>query len=225
MREEHISVANDLPLPPKDMNQIMQAREDVKKLAKHVIFYKKRKAVPQDSLPVELLVALLAPDYTQKPVKQALQSMSDSIPTIGTHSDYSKPIHFVSGPAIPATDGRPAFHEAVHKPPKLTNPHTQNAFVQLYAQIYNTGCTPLIWHRSQGTAIPKYNGKRGVQGSRLVHVLDPIGKAFFFAKKTSTDHPYRQRHWLCCKPQKRIRHPMPKLHEFQTHQSQAQLCQ
>ena len=42
MREEHISVANDLPLPPKDMNQIMQAREDVKKLAKHVIFCKKK---------------------------------------------------------------------------------------------------------------------------------------------------------------------------------------
>ena len=117
MREEHISVANDLPLPPKDMNQIMQAREDVKKLAKHVIFCKKRKAVPQDSLPVELLVALLAPNYKQKPVKQALQSMSDSIPTSGTHSDYSKPIHFVSGPAIPAADGRPAFHEAVYKPP------------------------------------------------------------------------------------------------------------
>ena len=31
MREEHISVANDLPLPPMDMNQIMQAREDIKK--------------------------------------------------------------------------------------------------------------------------------------------------------------------------------------------------
>ena len=30
MREEHISIANELPLPPKDMNQIMQAREDVK---------------------------------------------------------------------------------------------------------------------------------------------------------------------------------------------------
>ena len=46
MREEHISVANDLPLPPKDMNQIMQAREDVKKLAKHVIFCKKEESCP-----------------------------------------------------------------------------------------------------------------------------------------------------------------------------------
>ena len=190
MREEHISIANELPLPPKDMNHIMQAREDVKKLAKHVIFCKKRKAVPQDSLPVELLVALLAPNYIQRPVKQALQSMSDSIPT-STHSDYSKPIHFVPGPAIPATEGRPMFHEALYKPPKLTNPHTQNTFTQLYTQIYNTGCTPLIWHRSQGTAIPKYNGKNGVQGSRLVHVLDPIGKAFF-CEKASTDYPYRQ---------------------------------
>ena len=43
MRDEHISVASDTPLPPKDMNQIMQAREDVTKLAQHVIFCKKRK--------------------------------------------------------------------------------------------------------------------------------------------------------------------------------------
>ena len=155
-------------------------------MAKHVIFCKKRKAVPQDSLPVELLVALLAPNYIQRPVKQALQSMSDSIPTSGTHSDYSKPIHFVPGPAIPAAEGRPMFHEALYKPPKLTNPHTQNTFTQLYTQIYNTGCTPLIWHRSQGTAIPKYNGNNGVQGSRLVHVLDPIGKAFFAKKHQQT---------------------------------------
>ena len=160
MREEHISVANDTPLPPKDMNQIMQAREDVKKLANHVIFCKKRKAVPQDSLPVELLVALLAPNYIQKPAKQALQSMSDAIPTRSTYSDYSKPIHFVPGPAIPATEGRPEFHESTYKPPKLTNPHTKNTFAQLYAHIYNTGCTPLTWHKSQGTAIPKYNGKK-----------------------------------------------------------------
>ena len=46
MREEHISVANDTPLPPKDMNQIMQAREDVKKLAQHVICCKKKKSCP-----------------------------------------------------------------------------------------------------------------------------------------------------------------------------------
>ena len=126
-----------------------------------------------------------APDYIQKPVKQALQSMNDTIPT-GGPSDYSKPIHFISGPAIPAAEGRPEFHEATYKPPKLTNPHTQNAFIQLHAQIYKTGCTPLIWHRSQGTAIPKYNGKKGVQGSRLVHVLDPIGKAFFAKKHQQT---------------------------------------
>ena len=132
---------------------------------------------------MELLVALLAPNYIQRPAKQALQSMSDSIPTRNTYSDYSKPIHFVSGPAIPATEGRPDFHESTYKPPKLTNPYTKNTFAQLHAHIYNTGCTPLTWHRSQGTAIPKYNGKKGVQGSRLVHVLDPIGKAFF-TKKT-----------------------------------------
>ena len=112
--------------------------------------------------------------------------MSDSIPTCSKHSDYSKPIHFVSGPAIPAAEGRPVFHETAYKPPKLTNPHTQNTFALLYAHIYNTGCTPLIWHKSQGTAIPKYNGKKGVHGSRLVHVLDPIGKAFFAKKHQQT---------------------------------------
>ena len=189
MRDEHISVASDTPLPPKDMNQIMQAREDVKKLAQHVIFCKKRKAVPQDSLPVELLVALLAHNYIQRPTKQALQSMSDPVPTRNPPSDYSKPIHFVSGLAVPATDGRPDFHDSTCKPPKLTNPYTKNAFAQLHEHIYRTGCTPLIWHKSHGVAIPKYNGKKGAQGSRLVHVLDPIGKAFF-TKKTHTDHPH-----------------------------------
>ena len=41
MRQEHITVANEIPLPPKDMNQIQQAKQDVKKLEQYVIFCKK----------------------------------------------------------------------------------------------------------------------------------------------------------------------------------------
>ena len=45
MREEHISIANELPLPPKDMNQIMQAREDVKNCeTRHLL--QKRESCP-----------------------------------------------------------------------------------------------------------------------------------------------------------------------------------
>ena len=150
VREEHISVANDTPLPPKDMNQIMQAREDAKKLAQHVIFCKKRKAVPQDSLPVELLVALLAPNYIQKPAKQALQSMSDAIPTRSTYSDYSKPIHFVPGPAIPATEGRPEFHASTYKPPQTHQPSHQK-------YLCSTTCTHLQ-HRLHPTDVAQITG-------------------------------------------------------------------
>ena len=186
MREEHVTVASETPLPPRDMNQIQQARQDVKKLAQYVIFCKKRKAVPQDSLPVELLVALLAPNYIQSHTRSALHSKSDPPPSKTRSTDYSKPIHFVSGPAFPAREGRPDFHHSAYKPPKLTNPYTRNTFAQLHEHIYRTGCTPLVWHRSQGVAIGKFNGKKGAQGSRLVHVLDPIGKAFFTKKHKMT---------------------------------------
>ena len=46
MREEHISVANDIPLPPKDMNQIMQAREDVTKTGETSYLLQKKESCP-----------------------------------------------------------------------------------------------------------------------------------------------------------------------------------
>ena len=39
--------------------------------------------------------------------------------------------------------------------------------------------TPVIWNVSVGWMIPKFNGKIGVKGSRLMHGFDAAGKSFF----------------------------------------------
>ena len=68
----------------------------------------------------------------------------------------------------------------------MTAPHTKQLFVQLHTHIRRTGQTPLVWHKSRGVAIGKHNGKKGAKGSRLIHVLDPMGKAFFTKKHKPT---------------------------------------
>ena len=210
MRQEHTDVAAQTPLAPQSMNHVQRAREEIKNLATYVIHASKRKAVPQDALPTEILVALLAPNYVRHRQRPALQSKTDaninleSQRILGNHQGLGFPapspsnaapptphrdtITFVPGPACPATTGRPDQHQSEYKAPKLTNPHTKQMFLALHTHIERTGQTPLIWHRSQGVAIAKHNGKKGAQGSRLVHVLDPMGKAFY-AKKHKQPPP------------------------------------
>ena len=40
----------------------------------------------------------------------------------------------------------------------------------------------MLWHRSRGTFFDKPGAKPGAAGKRLVHLLDPLGKAWFMAK-------------------------------------------
>ena len=70
MRTEHIDIANATPLPPADLNHTQQAKDEVTDLTNYVIYATKRKAVPRDSLPTEILVALLAPNYIRKKLNQ-----------------------------------------------------------------------------------------------------------------------------------------------------------
>ena len=39
------------------------------------------------------------------------------------------------------------------------------------------GLSPVSWHHSQSCSLNKNNGKEGVAGLRLFHMLDPVGKA------------------------------------------------
>ena len=82
MRREHIEIASEHPLPPQDMNHVQKAKEAMKGLTSYAIFAAKRKAVPRNALPTEVLVALLAPNYTRKPQTPALQS-----PDTGPHHE------------------------------------------------------------------------------------------------------------------------------------------
>ena len=138
MRAEHIAIAGETPLPPKDANHAQQAKKDLANLTKHVIYATKRKTVPQNSLPTEILVALLAPNYILRQTKPALHSTMDTNSSPPTHSTDNPcaPIRFVPGPAFPAADGRPDFHHSTYKPPKLRNPHTKCALTQMFAHIY-----------------------------------------------------------------------------------------
>ena len=61
MPTEHVSCAP--PLPPRDMNHNSQGRKDVKLLKEYAIHAQKRKAVPQGTIPCEILVHILAPKY------------------------------------------------------------------------------------------------------------------------------------------------------------------
>ena len=193
MRREHVEIAAEHPLPPRDMNHIQSAKQAIKDLSSYVIFATKRKAVPKNALPTEALVALLAPNYTRKFQTPALQSPDDLALDRTTEQVSTKNIQFVRGPAwpedAPRTDpstDKPDSHNSNYKAPKLLNPHTQNALLTLHTHIERTGQTPLVWHRSQGLAISKHINKKGADGSRLIHVLDPMGKAFFSKKHAKT---------------------------------------
>ena len=186
MRQEHVALAAEEPLPPSDLNHIQRAKQEVKDLTKYVLFANKRKAVPPNTLPTEILVALLAPNYIKNKQTPGLHSKHDAPLSEATTTIKERTIQFVSGPLWPSDTGRPDFHESSYKPPKLHNPHTKQAFIKLHAHIERTRQTPLTWHRSKGAAIPKYNGKKGAMGSRLVHVLDPMGKAFYTKKHKAT---------------------------------------
>ena len=186
MRREHIEIASEHPLPPQDMNHVQKAKEAMKGLTSYAIFAASRKAVPRNALPTEVLVALLAPNYTRKPQTPALQSPEDKTLDHTTKQISTKHIQFVPGPAWPEdpSGAVPLTHNSElpsssYKAPKLLTPHTKNALLTLHTHIERTGQTPLVWHRSQGSAINKHNNKKGAEGSRLIHVLDPMGKAFY----------------------------------------------
>ena len=109
MRREHVEIAAEHPLPPRDMNHIQSAKQAIKDLTSYVIFATKRKAVPKDALPTEALVALVAPNYVRKFQTPALQSPDDLALDRITQHVSTKHIHFVRGPAWP---------EDVPPPPK-----------------------------------------------------------------------------------------------------------
>ena len=175
------------------MNHVQKAKEAMKGLTSYAIFAAKRKAVPRNALPTEVLVALLAPNYTRKPQTPALQSPEDKTLDHTTKQISTKHIQFVPGPAWPEdpSGAVPLTHNSElpsssYKAPKLLTPHTKNALLTLHTHIERTGQTPLVWHRSQGSAINKHNNKKGAEGSRLIHVLDPMGKAFYSKKHAKT---------------------------------------
>ncbi|CAE8593443.1 unnamed protein product, partial [Polarella glacialis] len=56
--------------------------------------------------------------------------------------------------------------------------HFHELFRQLCVLIRKTGQMPLQWLLSYGCGIPKYNGKPGVLSYRLLHLLDPVSKAW-----------------------------------------------
>ena len=64
MMTEHIESA--APLPQRSMNHVADGKRNVKRLTKYVIFCKKRKAVLQETVPVEILAIILAPNYRGK---------------------------------------------------------------------------------------------------------------------------------------------------------------
>ena len=50
---------------------------------------------------------------------------------------------------------------------------------RMYKQIRWTNVAPWSWHNSTAMAIPKANGKDGIPGQRIIHLLDPFGRAVF----------------------------------------------
>ncbi|CAE8618244.1 unnamed protein product [Polarella glacialis] len=56
--------------------------------------------------------------------------------------------------------------------------HYQQLLQQLCILIRKTGWLPLQWLLSYGCGVPKYNDKPGALGYRLLHLLDPVSKAW-----------------------------------------------
>ncbi|CAE8722639.1 unnamed protein product, partial [Polarella glacialis] len=49
------------------------------------------------------------------------------------------------------------------------------------AQVRQFQAAPQLWHHSLAIKLPKHNKKQGIKSIRLVHALDPFGKAYFRA--------------------------------------------
>eukprot|EP00971_Amphidinium_carterae_P061491 1217141-Amphidinium_carterae.1 len=54
---------------------------------------------------------------------------------------------------------------------------------------------PLLWYRSQCVQLPKENGKRGCEGIRLIHLLDPVGRAWYAGLMSKIRAPVYP--WAC----------------------------
>ena len=57
-------------------------------------------------------------------------------------------------------------------------PQMRLLLFQLCFAIRCSGRFPWVWNYSSTAQIPKYNNKSGIPGTRIIHKLDPIGKAF-----------------------------------------------
>ena len=136
MLEEHLSCAEDDP-PNYEGTEFREAREDMKGMRYYIRKAKKRRAVPEWALPLEIWWLCLHPDYRIDDTK------------LGLGADR----------APPAAE------------------RTREAMNKLLGKIRETNTTPLSWHRSQGCPIDKPGEKTGCKGKRLIHLLDPLGKA------------------------------------------------
>eukprot|EP00969_Alexandrium_andersonii_P322174 14234896-Alexandrium_andersonii.AAC.1 len=56
------------------------------------------------------------------------------------------------------------------------------------ATVRRTGVAPLRWHRSNGFGLRK-SAAKGLEGRRVIHVLDPIGKGYYAQLFASGAHP------------------------------------
>ena len=123
-----------------------QAMEDIKRTRKYVIKAPKRRAVPKGSVPVELLVMCMSPNWRM---------------------DFA-------GQGLGAPRG------------KITNPWFRRALLGGFTLIRLASRTPLAWHRSVGWALPK-SSTPGPKGKRVVHMLEPLGKAWYAGRIDARD--------------------------------------
>lgn len=65
-----------------------------------------------------------------------------------------------------------------------------NVFVSFLQAINTERRTPLFWNFSQATGLPKHNGKKGREGERLIHMMDPVGVEFSSAKWQRNNHSF-----------------------------------
>ena len=121
MQAEHQSIAEQLSSPPQSMNNAQQARQDIVNLTRHGIYASKLKTVPQGSLPLEILVMLLAPNYIRK-TQQAGLHTTEELST--TNTSTTPTFHFLPGPTVPSATGCPEPKTKKYKAQKLRTTHT-----------------------------------------------------------------------------------------------------
>eukprot|EP00930_Biecheleria_cincta_P010772 TRINITY_DN11306_c0_g2_i1.p1 TRINITY_DN11306_c0_g2~~TRINITY_DN11306_c0_g2_i1.p1 ORF type:complete len:1449 (+),score=135.57 TRINITY_DN11306_c0_g2_i1:102-4448(+) len=66
---------------------------------------------------------------------------------------------------------------------------------------------PILWNFSQAIGLPKHNGKKGFQGQRLIHLMDPIGVETAYAYWQSSDHTFAENSYAFI-PGRRREHPI-----------------